>query len=774
MNRLTRNIFAAVALLLWVSEAGAAGTVNIIQQLNGEPAMCAQSIVPEISNGTCTLTVTDISTPYKIKEVTAVKVIDAGNAQSRKKAPGMSQPIEVTAQGNDVYTFAMPAEACDVEVTVDFDYRAFSLTVNGIAVTGDNMLDILGTADADSTLAYNGKGVLILNQNDGDGSVTVSSSLGQDLTIYIKGVNNKLQSVTTTGSGEKLFITTDPNNPGMLTLQSAGTSPVISNFTEVELEGLVWRSGDATAANALIGVYIKPITEEKTVDQPKADDLNPAKVDESEKVETANPETDKTIIINKVVDEVLYTVEVQDEAGNAVDVLVTKDEKTAIVLNTAVDEAGITTAMNEEPGTADFAKAFEGVTFKLAAGAGVIVLDVEVDAGAVLNVKIGDAEPVSFTNVTGEVTVPYVLTEATYVYIYNATPAMARGFRAKIKTAPVRMFSVSVAPEVVAEAAPPEIEAVPEKPLTEVKDENVTEGAFALDDETITTLADNVFSGKDLKSIDLTKTSITGITVSRSSGPFNGVDSKTFIYLPAGNDAGTEKNVIIGGVCNDMQLTEDDQQFAPSLNFGAVNTTLGRDFVAGQTSTVYLPFDLDKAAAAALGTFYTFAGITNGEAVLEEVTTGLVANTPYIFRKTADGQVSVKNVTVKKAGVPVASELIGTYKPLTFTSEMITEANAAGKYYFGYAAAAEGDVTAGEFVQVGAGATIKPYRAYLLVAYAGSRLAVSFGDDQSTGIVSVGTAPAADGWYTISGTRLQGAPAQPGLYIHNGKKMINK
>ena len=36
------------------------------------------------------------------------------------------------------------------------------------------------------------------------------------------------------------------------------------------------------------------------------------------------------------------------------------------------------------------------------------------------------------------------------------------------------------------------------------------------------------------------------------------------------------------------------------------------------------------------------------------------------------------------------------------------------------------------------------------------------------------TATAVDGWYTLNGIRLQGAPTEKGVYINNGKKIVIK
>ena len=33
---------------------------------------------------------------------------------------------------------------------------------------------------------------------------------------------------------------------------------------------------------------------------------------------------------------------------------------------------------------------------------------------------------------------------------------------------------------------------------------------------------------------------------------------------------------------------------------------------------------------------------------------------------------------------------------------------------------------------------------------------------------------AVDGWYTLNGVKLQGAPTEKGIYINNGKKVVVK
>ena len=813
MNRLTRNIFAAVALLLWFTKAGAAGTVNIIQQLNGEPAMCAQSIVPQISNGTCMLTITDIGTPYMIKEVTAVKIIDAGNAQSRKKAPAISQPIEVTEQGDGVYTFAMPAEAYDVEVTVDFDYRTFSLTVNGIAVTGDNMLNVLDD-EVDPKVIYDGMGTLILKNFEG----TIASTGTDNLTIFLKG-ENSITSITADGTAAapgKLLITTDKQAPGTLVLGllEAGVA-AIQNFESVGLQNdLCWITGNASSEYSVIGNAITPVVLEENKEEiiePDSSSVKnlqtpPDEIPNGEKVEVTENEGQSnettTIIINKVVENVLVTLVVQEqEKGQSAETYTVAEkagdpltegggtaQRNAFVLQTVVGESDMNAALTKTPGTPDYAKVFHGLTLLVAAGSGDIEIDVDVPANAVLNVKIGNGKPISISGVSGVVKVPYVCKEPSYVYIYNATPQVneSRGYRrAKVTTIPIKMFSFKSVANSVQAADAPEDAAKPEKLLSAGDLESAiaavaADGVLNIVDPDLTTLPDDIFNNlpATVTNIDLSKTAVKNVTVSRSAdGPFKGVSENTFIYLPAGNRnaaAADEPNVVIGAVCEDMQLAEEGSQpFSPVMNFGVISATLGRDFVNGITSTVYLPFAVDKASADALGSFYTFKGITAaGDADLEPVTTDLAAKTPYIFKKSGDGKISVKNVSVTTDAAPVALELIGTFEPIIWTSEMLAAKETEQKYVYGFAAADQGnDIQAGEFVRVGVGATIKAYRAYLEVAYNAARIAINWGDE-ATGIQTLQSVKAQEGWYTIGGARLVGAPSKPGLYIYNGKKTI--
>jgi hypothetical protein len=74
------------------------------------------------------------------------------------------------------------------------------------------------------------------------------------------------------------------------------------------------------------------------------------------------------------------------------------------------------------------------------------------------------------------------------------------------------------------------------------------------------------------------------------------------------------------------------------------------------------------------------------------------------------------------------------------------------------------------------------FHAYLVLdssfsADANVRILVEEADGTVTAISNInaeGVAVPAEGWYTINGVKLEGAPTQKGIYINNGKKIVVK
>ena len=200
-------------------------------------------------------------------------------------------------------------------------------------------------------------------------------------------------------------------------------------------------------------------------------------------------------------------------------------------------------------------------------------------------------------------------------------------------------------------------------------------------------------------------------------------------------------------------------------------TSFARTFTGGKISTVCLPFAVY--AGNDFGTFYEFKDCNDGKTVkFTKLTNGnTVANKAYLFKpnETA-GDVKVIFETFSTAidGLPELTEgdangLYGVYTKKEFTPE-----EADRNIYYGW--------SAGNFVSIGAGATLSHGRAYLKVTApqggnAKDILKAIF-DDETTGISEVNTtaadynAPA----YDLMGRRV--GAGYKGIVIKNGKKVM--
>ena len=303
---------------------------------------------------------------------------------------------------------------------------------------------------------------------------------------------------------------------------------------------------------------------------------------------------------------------------------------------------------------------------------------------------------------------------------------------------------------------------------------------------TVTGVADDAFADVDkskVNVIDLSATTVTGITADRSVGIFKGFDETTLICLPEDvNNQAAEgaKNIVIGGVCADLLISER-KDFKTTVAFKAKHATFDRTFVSGKTATVYLPFSIPSAEANKLGTFHTFKTITDdGTAEFNSAETGDVqANVPYIFipKETIEkiditdeaGNISVP-MTGSTAGVN--GSLIGT------TSSIIWDEENAPVNVYGFAAEDKGSITVGTFVKAAVGASIGRYRAYLVINVAEARNSypVVIDNGQVSGITDLDAQEHAikNEYFDMRGIRQKGVPVKKSVYIVNGQKVVIK
>ena len=262
----------------------------------------------------------------------------------------------------------------------------------------------------------------------------------------------------------------------------------------------------------------------------------------------------------------------------------------------------------------------------------------------------------------------------------------------------------------------------------------------------------NMFAGCDaLLSLDLRNAGLGGLMAATNSG-----FAKRGMVFYLSDVASTS-----GDAFEENYVVKRDVDF----------TSFARTFTGGKISTVCLPFAVY--AGNDFGTFYEFKDCNDGKTVkFTKLTNGnTVANKAYLFKpnETA-GDVKVIFETFSTAidGLPELTEgdangLYGVYTKKEFTPE-----EADRNIYYGW--------SAGNFVSIGAGATLSHGRAYLKVTApqggnAKDILKAIF-DDETTGISEVNTtaadynAPA----YDLMGRRV--GAGYKGIVIKNGKKVM--
>ena len=195
-------VMTLVALFVSATSMWAAGTVTIIKQLNGVQNDAAGTVEYVISDqaeaaNLCTLTVTPAEGNYiSVEYITAVKTVSGNLAQSRRRAPDVAEPISVTCltdiediTGTNQYTFPMPGDNYDVEVTVNFQART------SIADAVIHLEEL----PEEAALVYDGEEQILAVT-----SVTLGNDIleeGQYSVAYENNINAGTATVKVTGQG---------------------------------------------------------------------------------------------------------------------------------------------------------------------------------------------------------------------------------------------------------------------------------------------------------------------------------------------------------------------------------------------------------------------------------------------------------------------------------------------------------------------------------------------------------------------------------------------
>lgn len=286
------------------------------------------------------------------------------------------------------------------------------------------------------------------------------------------------------------------------------------------------------------------------------------------------------------------------------------------------------------------------------------------------------------------------------------------------------------------------------------------------------------------------------------TGAIAGLNEGTLYHNYYGNSTVNDKNSNVGcGIGSDSSKDVTHNDGAVSATFLSESEDVPsplngkvffyREFTGGSASTICLPFAYNPKNSD--GSFYTFNHVEKKygkwEAIMDNVSGNLAANTPYIFLPDENRNI----VPILFHGDAVNSSnpstmsgnwtFKGTYEEKKWDSEP------TGIYGFSAQAVADDNISQGQFVKVGAYVKIRPLRAYL--EYTGSnfpntrsslpeeglpdRIIVRLvGGETSIGQLDMKTGQVNfdGGWYNLNGIRLSGKPTKHGIYVHHGKKVV--
>ena len=187
---------------------------------------------------------------------------------------------------------------------------------------------------------------------------------------------------------------------------------------------------------------------------------------------------------------------------------------------------------------------------------------------------------------------------------------------------------------------------------------------------------------------------------------------------------------------------------------------------AGEYVTYYSDRALKLDAAETEAKLYTVTDVNGSVATISQLSVA-AANTPLlVYNNGAEAK------TIVLIPTDDAPENIAVYNGFkgTLSDQQMNGSSDAKDYY----------VVSGEYFSLVRNAgTIKANRCWLEinknVSQSAPRLIIGGGGEGTTGIDGVDIEDANDGnWYDLNGRKLQGKPAQKGLYIKDGKKVVVK
>ena len=155
-----------------------------------------------------------------------------------------------------------------------------------------------------------------------------------------------------------------------------------------------------------------------------------------------NADGSEVDLSNVIINNILFTLKNQTSSeGDGYDT-----EEKCIVINTvtATSTVNALLASGVEPGSAEFASQFTGMTFLVSEGEGYIIVTSQEAEGIYLMVKVGANDPIAINMLEmGDYSIPYQSDTQTFVYLWNGGTEGTNGTRGKKAESDTRVRKVS-------------------------------------------------------------------------------------------------------------------------------------------------------------------------------------------------------------------------------------------------------------------------------------------------------------------------------------------
>ena len=219
MKHNARYVTTLIIMLSFALGAWAEPTVNIVKQLNGTANDAAGTASAEIEDGWCTLTVTPASGNYVTADfITAYSTVPGSSANIRTRTPELDNAlIEITQideepdpSGKTKYSFEMPEDESNVDVTINFQSRKsvadLTISISAQTYTGSAIEPELTVTDGNNRLELGTDYSVAYSDNTNAGTATA--------TITGRGIYTGMKSKTFTIAAQAITgatVTVDAN-----------------------------------------------------------------------------------------------------------------------------------------------------------------------------------------------------------------------------------------------------------------------------------------------------------------------------------------------------------------------------------------------------------------------------------------------------------------------------------------------------------------------------------------------------------------------------------